>query len=73
MTDGTGQRRVVITGLGLVTPLGIGTEATWSSVREGVAGVRAVSRFDPSDLKTRIAGEVEGFDPNLYDQLASWR
>lgn len=66
MTDGTGQRRVVITGLGLVTPLGIGTEATWSSVREGVAGVRAVSRFDPSDLKTRIAGEVEGFDPNLY-------
>ena len=66
MTDKTGQRRVVITGLGLVTPLGIGTEATWSSVREGVAGVRAVSRFDPSDLKTRIAGEVEGFDPNLY-------
>ena len=56
----------MITGLGLVTPLGIGTEATWSSVREGVAGVRAVSRFDPSDLKTRIAGEVEGFDPNLY-------
>ena len=66
MTDKTGQRRVVVTGLGLVTPLGIGTEATWSSVREGVAGVRAVSRFDPSDLKTRIAGEVEGFDPNLY-------
>ena len=66
MTEKTGQRRVVITGLGLVTPLGIGTEATWSSVREGVAGVRAVSRFDPSDLKTRIAGEVEGFDPNLY-------
>jgi len=66
VTDKTGQRRVVVTGLGLVTPLGIGTEATWSSVREGVAGVRAVSRFDPSDLKTRIAGEVEGFDPNLY-------
>lgn len=66
MTEKTGQRRVVITGIGLITPLGIGTEATWSSVREGVAGVRAVSRFDPSDLKTRIAGEVEGFDPNLY-------
>ena len=66
MTERTGSRRVVITGIGLVTPLGIGTEATWSSVREGVPGVRAVSRFDPSDLRTRIAGEVDGFDPTLY-------
>lgn len=66
MTEKAAEKRVVITGIGLITPLGVGTEATWSSVREGSPGVHAVSRFDPSNLKTRIAGEVRDFDPTLY-------
>ena len=59
-------RRVVITGIGLITPIGVGNDATWSSVCEGVGGVGRISTFDPSDLKTQIAGEVKDFDPTLY-------
>ena len=59
MTEGKMARRVVITGIGLITPLGVGNDATWSSVCEGVGGVSRISTFDPSDLKTRIAGEVK--------------
>ncbi len=59
-------RRVVITGIGLITPVGIGTDATWSSVCEGVSGVSRVSSFDPSHLKTQIAGEIKDFDGSLY-------
>ena len=66
MTEGKMARRVVITGIGLITPVGVGNDATWSSVCEGVGGVSRISTFDPSDLKTRIAGEVKDFDPTLY-------
>ena len=59
-------KRVVVTGIGLITPLGVGNDATWSSLCEGVPGVGRVSTFDPSDLKTQIAGEVKDFDPTLY-------
>lgn len=59
-------RRVVVTGIGLITPVGVGNDATWSSICEGVAGVSRVSSFDPSDLKTQIAGEVGDFEPTLY-------
>ena len=59
-------RRVVITGMGLITPVGVGNDATWSSICEGVGGVSRISSFDPSDLKTQIAGEVSDFEPTLY-------
>ncbi|MDI6800684.1 MAG: beta-ketoacyl-ACP synthase II [Thermodesulfovibrionales bacterium] len=60
------QRRVVITGLGLVTPLGIGVEASWKAAIEGIPGIGHITQFDASALPVRIAGEVKGFDPALY-------
>jgi 3-oxoacyl-[acyl-carrier-protein] synthase II len=56
-------RRVVVTGVGLVSSLGIGTEANWQALCEGRSGVGPISRFDASAFSTRIAGEVKGFDP----------
>lgn len=55
------ERRVVITGLGLVTPLGIGTEETWSALCAGKSGVGEITRFDTSEYSTKIAAEVKGF------------
>lgn len=60
------NRRVVVTGLGLVTPLGIGVEASWKAVIEGKSGIGPITHFDASQLPVRIAGEVKDFDPSLY-------
>ena len=57
------NRRVVITGVGAVTPLGIGVEESWQSLCQGKSGIGAITRFDASDFRTRIAGEVKGFNP----------
>ncbi len=59
-------RRVVITGIGLITPLAIGTENSWAAICEGKNGISKITRFDPSNLKTQIAGVVKGFDPLEY-------
>ncbi len=58
----TRPRRVVITGIGCVTPIGIGREAFWHSLQTGVSGVRLINSFDASDLAVKIAGEVRDFD-----------
>ena len=64
------MRRVVVTGLGLVTPLGADVETTWSNLIAGKSGIGPITRFDVSDQKAKIAGEVKpadhpwGFDPN---------
>lgn len=60
------KKRVVITGLGAITPLGIGTEVFWESLLAGKSGITRISRFDAADYATQIAGEVKGFDPSLY-------
>jgi len=60
------RRRVVVTGIGLVSPLGIGTEQTWSAALAGRSGIAPVSLFDASSIPCRIAGEVKGFDPRDF-------
>ena len=57
------MRRVVVTGLGAVTPIGIGTETYWQHLTEGVSGVARTARFDASQHDCKIAAEVKGFDP----------
>jgi 3-oxoacyl-[acyl-carrier-protein] synthase II len=57
------NRRVVVTGIGLVSSLGIGTEANWTALCAGHSGVDSITKFDASQFATRIAGEVRGFDP----------
>jgi beta-ketoacyl-acyl-carrier-protein synthase II len=60
------QRRVVITGLGVVAPNGIGKENFWNACISGCSGIRHVTRFDASPLPTRIAGEVANFEPEAF-------
>ena len=57
------SRRVVVTGVGLVSSLGIGTAPTWEALCAGQSGIRAITRFDTEGFPSRIAGEVRGFDP----------
>jgi 3-oxoacyl-[acyl-carrier-protein] synthase II len=59
-------RKVVVTGLGLVTPLGTGVEVTWTALLAGRSGVGPITRFDPGSLKTRIAAEVKDFDAEQW-------
>ena len=61
-----GDTRVVVTGLGLITPIGTGVEAFWDSLRNGRGGIRRITQFDPTPLSSQIAGEVPEFDPGLY-------
>jgi 3-oxoacyl-[acyl-carrier-protein] synthase II len=56
----------VITGVGLLSPVGIGTEANWEGLLAGRSGIAAITHFDPTGFATRIAGEVKGFDPLQY-------
>ncbi|HEX2225011.1 MAG TPA: beta-ketoacyl-ACP synthase II [Thermoanaerobaculia bacterium] len=60
------RRRVVVTGIGLVSPLGVGTAENWQALLEGRSGIGPITRFDTTAYPSRIAGEVRGFDPLNY-------
>ena len=60
------RRRVVVTGLGIVSPVGIGVAAAWASIVAGVSGITRITRFDTEGFPSRIAGEVKGFDVSKY-------
>ncbi len=60
------EKRVVITGLGAVSPLGNDVKSTWENMKKGVNGIDTVTKFDASGYKCTLAGEVRGFDPALY-------
>ena len=62
------MRRVVITGVGLITALGTGTEKTWKSLLDGDCGINTIESFDTSDQSVHIAGEVRDFNPEDYIQ-----
>jgi 3-oxoacyl-[acyl-carrier-protein] synthase II len=59
-------RRVVVTGMGLVIPTGIGVGTAWKNVCEGKSGIGPLTRFDPNGFETKIAAEVKNFNPELY-------
>lgn len=60
------MKRVVITGMGAVTPIGTGREEFWKAIKEGVCGVDRITRFDPSEFTCQIAAEVKDFDVTKY-------
>jgi 3-oxoacyl-[acyl-carrier-protein] synthase II len=60
------RRRVVITGIGLVTPLGLDRESSWRGLLEGKSGIKPFEAFDAQNLRTRFGGEVRGFDVSKY-------
>ena len=62
----TDRRRVVVTGVGALTPIGLSTEAYWNALLNGESGVGRIQRFDVTDFRVRIAGELKGFDPEAF-------
>jgi 3-oxoacyl-[acyl-carrier-protein] synthase II len=60
------RRRVVVTGLGIICPVGIGVEESWRGIVAGKSGIGPITQFDASSFPTRIAGEVKGFEPERY-------
>src|SRR4051794_16416214 len=62
----TAPRRVVITGIGAITPIGSGKEGLWAGVRRAQSAVQRITRFDPSEFKSQVAAQVNDFDPDDY-------
>ena len=60
------RRRVVVTGLGAITPVGVGVAETWQNIVAGKSGIGRITRFDPSPFACQVAGEVKGFDATQY-------
>jgi 3-oxoacyl-[acyl-carrier-protein] synthase II len=60
------RRRVVVTGLGIVSPVGIGVSESWSNIVAGKSGITRITRFDPTPFNSQIAGEVKGFEVGNY-------
>lgn len=69
----TDERRVVVTGMGAISPVGLTADESWSAVTAGVSGIGPITRFDATDYETRFAGEVRGFDPDVVGRKESRR
>jgi 3-oxoacyl-[acyl-carrier-protein] synthase II len=65
-TDHRGRPRVVVTGLGLVTPCGTGLERTWPALIAGKSGIKPITRFDATQFDTRFGGEVHDFEASRW-------
>ncbi|MGD9593007.1 MAG: beta-ketoacyl synthase N-terminal-like domain-containing protein, partial [Candidatus Berkiella sp.] len=66
MMRGQQQRRVVVTGLGVVSPVGNDVETSWRNILAGNSGIRLIDTFDVSNFSAKIGGLVRDFDPQLY-------
>lgn len=66
MKSDNNRRRVVVTGIGLVSPVGIGIEENWTNLIAGKSGIGPITRFDSSEFATKIAGEVKNFHPEEF-------
>ncbi|MCK4494853.1 MAG: beta-ketoacyl-[acyl-carrier-protein] synthase II, partial [Candidatus Aminicenantes bacterium] len=60
------EHRVVVTGLGVVTPIGVGLEEFWKGLKEGRNGISRITQFDPSDFRSQMAAEVKNFNPEEW-------
>jgi len=60
------KRRIVITGLGVIAPNGIGKQEFWQALKEGRSGIKAIKRFDTNEFKCKQAGEIQGFKPDAF-------
>ncbi len=60
------KRRVVVTGVGMITPVGLDTEASWEGLINGKSGIGPITQFDDKTIPTQIAGEIHGFEPEKY-------
>jgi 3-oxoacyl-[acyl-carrier-protein] synthase II len=63
------KRRIVVTGFGMITPVGLDTESSWQNLVAGKSGIRRITQFDDKSIPTQIAGEIEGFQPEKYIEL----
>ena len=61
-----GQQRVVVTGMGVISPLGLSADETWKNALNGVSGIDNITKFDAANYEVRFAGEVKNFNPDLY-------
>jgi 3-oxoacyl-[acyl-carrier-protein] synthase II len=59
------RTRVVVTGLGCLSPIGLSVEDSWRSILDGQSGIAPITQFDTTEFKTRFAAEVKGFDPEV--------
>ena len=59
------MKKIVITGMGAVTPVGVGVDDYWKNITAGVSGIDTIRTFDPSELAVQIAGEVKNFNPSI--------
>ena len=60
------KRRVVITGMGTINPIGHNVEETWKSIREGVCGIAEITQMDTTNFRLKIAGEVKDYEPEKF-------